>query len=345
MRTTTPLLFGALLALGGCSTPDPHDQSTPVKVLTAPADKAQLSEVMPITQVLRPQDVLDVIFHLGTTSDQPYTLEPGDQLDVTFYTATQLSGARLVMPDGTIDLPYVKPVQVAGLSVAQAQKEVARRYNGVLKDSDKEVFLSVSKPLAQTDNLRTSLTHPVTGLSREISVGSDGRASFPLLGSLSLQGMTVDELQQTLNQRYAREAAKVKSQVQVDVLLKSTASNQVFVLGEVTQPGAYPVQRPVSVLEALALARGSTGGARLDSVVVMHRRGDKVEARVYDAKKAAQGDAMQFAYLQPDDLLFVPKSKLVEAGQLSRQLADVVLFQGFNFGFSYRVDNKKDNNN
>lgn len=344
MRTTLTVFSCLLLALGGCSTPDPHNQTTPVNVLTASPDKAQLREVMPVKQVLRPQDVLDVIFRLDTTSSGPYAIQPGDQLELNFYSASQLSGTRLVMPDGTVDLPYVAPLKVAGLSVAQAQRLIASHYEKVLKNSAKDVFLSVSKPLAQTDNLRNTLIHPVTGLSREITVGSDGRASFPLLGSMSLQGMTVDELQNSLNQRYAKEANKVRSMVQVDVMLKSTAANEVFVLGEVGQPGAYPIRRPVSVLEALALAHGSTGSARLDSVVVMHRHGDNVEARVYDVKKAAQGDALQFAYLQPDDLLYVPKSKLVEAGQLSRQLADVILFQGIGFGFSYRVDNKNNNN-
>ena len=39
-------------------------------------------------------------------------------------------------------------------------------------------------------------------------------------------------------------------------------------------------------------------------------------------------------------MLYVPKTALASAGELSRQLADVVLFQGVNFGFSYRADNK-----
>lgn len=343
MRNPPIVLACLVLALSGCGS-NPHDGSTPVSILSAGQGKAPLSEVVPVKQVLRPQDVLDVIFRLDTTRQQAYTLQPGDQLELTFYNATQLSGSRLVMPDGTVDLPYVPPLKVAGMTVAQAQQVVARHYAKVLKDSEKDVFLSVSKPLAQTDNLRNTLLHPVTGLSREITVNSDGRASFPLLGTLPLQGMSVDEVQKALEDGYAREASKVGAVVHVDVLLKSTAANEVYVLGEVAQPGAYPIRRPVSVLEALALARGSNVGARLDQVVVMHRRGSNVEARVYDASKAADGDAMQFAYLQPDDLLYVPKSRLVEAGQLSKQIADVILFQGISFGFNYRVDNKNNNN-
>jgi polysaccharide export outer membrane protein len=127
------------------------------------------------------------------------------------------------------------------------------------------------------------------------------------------------------------------------VLLKSTAGNEIYVLGEVGQPGSYPIRRPVSVLEALTLARGTNIKARLDSVVIMRRNGNQVQAVHYDVEKALSGDASQIAYLQPDDMLYVPKTKLASAGELARQLADVVLFQGVGMSFSYRLDNKNDN--
>ena len=44
-------------------------------------------------------------------------------------------------------------------------------------------------------------------------------------------------------------------------------------------------------------------------------------------------------------MLYVPKTKLASAGELARQLADVVLFQGVGFSFGYRVDNKDNSSN
>lgn len=331
------LSLSLLLALGGCVNREP--QQMPVQILSAPADQAQLTEVVPIEQVLRPQDVLDVIFHIGTTSQQRYLVQPGDQVDVTFLTAPELGGSKLVLPDGSIDMPYVGNIQVAGLSAEQARQVLETQYAKVLKKP--QINFSISHAMAQLDNLRTSLTNPATGLSREIVVGSDGRASFPLLGSLSLQGKSLSELQTLVNQRYAKEVGSVS----VDVLLKTTSSNEVFVMGEVGQPGAYPIRRPISVLEALTLAKGAGPTARLDSVVIMRRKGNQVEARVYDADAALDGKALQFAYLQPDDMLYVPKTRLAKAGALSKQLADVIMFQGVGFSFGYRVDNKETNNN
>ncbi|AUG41057.1 polysaccharide biosynthesis protein [Pseudomonas chlororaphis] len=326
-----------LAALAGCSSPDVEQM--PVQVLSADAGQGQMTEVLPVEQVLRPQDVLDVIFHIGSTSQTRYRVQPGDQVDVSFLSAAELGGNKLVLPDGSIEMPYVGNVQVAGLTAEEARRTLESAYARVLKRP--QVTFSISHAMAQLDNLRTSLTNPATGLSREITVGSDGRASFPLLGAMSLQGMTLSQLQKTINQRYAKEVG----QVSADVLLKSTAANEVFVLGEVGQPGAYPIRRPVSVLEALTLAKGAGPTARLDSVVIMRRTGNQVQARTYDVAAALDRNAAQFAYLQPDDLLYVPKTRLAKAGAFSKQLADIIMFQGVGFSFGYRVDNKESDNN
>jgi polysaccharide export outer membrane protein len=330
-------LYLLMAVLAGCS--NPGVQQMPVQVLSAEAGQGQMTEVLPVEQVLRPQDVLDVIFHIGTTSQSRYLIQPGDRVDVSFLTATELGGNKLVLPDGSIEMPYVGNVKVAGLSAEEARKTLESVYSQVLKKP--QVTFSISNAMAQLDNLRSSLTNPATGLSRELTVGSDGRVSFPMLGAVSLQGMTLSQVQKTINQRYASEVG----QVSVDVLLKSTAANEVFILGEVAMPGAYPIRRPISVLEALTLAKGVGPTARLESVVIMRRNGNQVEARTYDVAAALNGKAEQFAFLQPDDLLYVPKSRLARAGAFSKQLAEIVMFQGVGFSFGYRVDNKESDNN
>ena len=326
-----------MATMAGCASKEPSVM--PVNILTAAADKSQLTAVMPIEQVLRPQDELEVIFHIGTTSKTSYLVQPGDSVDVSFQSAPELNGNKLVLPDGSIDMPYIGNVNVAGLSAEQSRQVLERQYSRVLKKP--QITFSISNALSQVDNLRSSLTNPSSGSSRKVVIGSDGYASFPLLGVISLQGMTLNELQTLLNKRYAESAG----QVSVDVLLMSTAANEVFVLGEVGEPGAYSIRRPISVLEALTLAKGANQSARLDSVVIMRREGNQVHAHVYDAEATLDGASLQFAYLQPDDLLFVPKTKLAKAGELSKQIADVFMFQGIGFSFGYRVDDKESDNN
>ncbi|GAB3461702.1 polysaccharide biosynthesis/export family protein [Azotobacter salinestris] len=321
----------ASLAMAGCSS----HRSIPAYILTAPEDQATRSELIPVTQVLRPQDVLDVIFHIEMDSPDAYRIQPGDQLEVHFATAKGMTGIKTVMPDGTVNLEYVGSLKVAGLTVEEAQALMVESYKETLRTP--LITVSVAKAQTRAQHLRDTLFNPATGMSRDITIGADGRATFPMLGSIRLSGMGRDELEELLNERYRKEVGPI----QVDVLLKSTAANEVYILGEVGQPGAYPVRRPISVLEALTLARGHNPvTANLESVLVLHRQGDQVVSRTYDIEKLLDNDADNVAYLQPDDLLFVPRSGLAGAADTMRQLADVMLFSGFNFGFSYQVDNK-----
>ena len=327
-----------LLPLAGCSS-HTETQSMPVQILTAPPANAQATDMPKVEQTLRPGDKLDVIFHVSTSGSSAYRIQSGDQIGLNFTAASQLNGSQLVLPDGTIALPGANTsVKIEGLTSEQARDEIQRAYQRkmLFQPNRNQLTVQVISPLSNENNLKSTLNHPVTGMSREIIVGNDGYASFPEVGAVPLQGMSVSQLETFLNTRYAQ----LPGRMTVDVMLKSTQGNEVFVLGEVGQPGAYPVRRPISVLEALTLARGANAKARLDSVVIMRRNGNQVEARHYDVDAALSGDATQIAYLQPDDMLFVPKTKLASAGELARQLADVVLFQGVGMSFSYRLDDK-----
>ena len=336
------MLLLLLLPLAGCSSTS-ETQQMPVQILTAEPANAQATDMPKVEQTLRPKDVLDVIFHVSTSSSGAYRIQPGDQVALNFTAASQLNGTQRVLPDGTIELPGANTsVKIAGLTAVEARQEIQRAYErkSLFQPNRNQVTVLVTSPLSDEQNLKSNLNHPATGMSREIVVGNDGYASFPEIGAVPLQGMTVNQLETFLNQRYAQ----LPGRMTVDVLLKSTAGNEIYVLGEVAQPGSYPIRRPVSVLEALTLARGTNVKARLDSVVIMRRNGNQVQAMNYDVEKALSGDAPQIAYLQPDDMLYVPKTKLASAGELARQLADVVLFQGVGFSFGYRVDNKGSDN-
>lgn len=324
------------LALSGCANRG-KAVMTPVKMVTAEEENEIRMEVIPVAQVLRPMDELDVIFHLRSASETEYRIQPGDEVNIRFLSANELSSPYIVLPDGTIDMPYVGALKISGLTVKEVQNEVVQRFGNVLRNP--QVQITVPRPMAQQESLRATLNSPGTGMSRIVLVGADGRAAFPLIGSLSVLGKTVDEVRAEVNKRYEIEE---QGQIKADVLLKSTKPNEVYVLGEVAQPGAYPITRPVSVLEALSFARGTNPNAQLSSAVIMRRQGDEAIAYVYDVKKAMRRKALQMAYLQPDDLLYIPQTKLSKAGQISRQIADVILFQSVGVSLSYRLDNKKD---
>ena len=127
-------------------------------------------------------------------------------------------------------------------------------------------------------------------------------------------------------------------ELQVDVILYKTMGNFVYVLGEVKRGGAFPINRPISMHEALALAGGLTPEARLEDTILAHRRGDVMKCqRVNFADKILLGGEHRVALLRPDDIVFVPKRRLATVAQIAREISDVTFFNGWNLGFSWEL--------
>jgi polysaccharide export outer membrane protein len=62
--------------------------------------------------------------------------------------------------------------------------------------------------------------------------------------------------------------------VTVSVAVQQINGNQVFVVGRVNRPGVYKFDRPVDVMQALALAGGATEFAGVDSIRILRRAAD-----------------------------------------------------------------------
>jgi polysaccharide export outer membrane protein len=101
-------------------------------------------------------------------------------------------------------------------------------------------------------------------LSGEFDVDGSGNVSLPLIQTLKAQGLTVSELQQAVADR-----------LQPDYLLNPKVSVEVlnyrpfYIYGEVNEPGSYPYVNGMTVINAVALAKGYTYRARQSSVRII----------------------------------------------------------------------------
>jgi protein involved in polysaccharide export with SLBB domain len=90
-------------------------------------------------------------------------------------------------------------------------------------------------------------------------------------------------------------------------------------------------------VQALALAGGFTTTASLDSVLLVRRTGDTLVARRLPLDESIfLGGERAPVHVQPDDVIYVPRSQLATAAQVARELADLILFRGWQL--SVRVD-------
>ena len=158
-------------------------------------------------------------------------------------------------------------------------------------------------------------------LSGRFPVGADGTLAFPLLGRVTVGGLTVGAVEDEMRKRLA--AGYVKDP-RVAVTIEQYRSQLIFVIGEVRQPGALPLTGSMTLIEALARAGSTTERAGMEAVIVRPRTGGSVAATTptagdasnaetihVDLKNLQTGVLSQNIALRPGDTIFVPRADTV----------------------------------
>jgi polysaccharide biosynthesis/export protein len=102
-------------------------------------------------------------------------------------------------------------------------------------------------------------------LTRTLQVRPDGKISMPLLGDVQAAGLTPGQLAQSVSEKLK----KYLTAPQVTVILTQINSQRVYVIGEVTRPGAYPVLPGMTILQAISSAGGLTQFANGKKIFLM----------------------------------------------------------------------------
>lgn len=139
-------------------------------------------------------------------------------------------------------------------------------------------------------------------LTRVVPVRPDGKISLPLAGEVEAAGKTPAELQSGLTKAlapYVQDAA-------VAVLVREINASRVYVLGEVTRPGGFPLRGPMTVMQAIAVAGGRTEFAKDEVVWLRQEAGGKTGRVSLSFGELVKGEAAGALWLRPGDVLYVP---------------------------------------
>lgn len=152
---------------------------------------------------------------------------------------------------------------------------------------------------------------------REIRADARGRISFPLAGIIEAGGRTPADVEvmiaERLRSNYVRDP-------QVTVNLKEIVGRTVTVDGQVRQPGVYPVAGQMSLMRAIATARGLDEFAKLEDVVVFRTVDGKKLAALYNLGAVRRGNYPD-PEIFPGDVIIVGDSK---ARRLFKDLLQIV---------------------
>jgi polysaccharide export outer membrane protein len=156
--------------------------------------------------------------------------------------------------------------------------------------------------LGPGDKLRIEV-YKDSQLSQSVQVRPDGKITLPLIGDLEASSHTPIELRDTIT----TSLKEYITNPTVTVIVVEALASQVYVMGEVTNPGTMQLHGPTTILQALAMAGGFKEFANTKDVKVLRPRGgsNNIETIRFNYKDVVNGDAKPF-YLRSGDTVIVP---------------------------------------
>lgn len=328
MRSLTAICLASFVILSVACAPNGREAAQPVNMWGRPETAPKNYEIFP-EYTIKGGDVLDILFHFSPgKADEVFRLLPQDLIEVKFPDLPELNEQQRIRPDGTIQLPYVGKVVALNKTPEELRTELLEAYAKYLRNP--HLYVAVREFGGKINELKISITNAARGQSKLIYVRNDGYATFPVVGDLQVVGKTLPQAGAELNEMFHQ----ITKDVRADLLLHQSIGSKISVLGAVWNSGQYPIERPVSVLEALALAGGPRDDARLIEVYVMRMEGDQVISRCIDVLDIYKGkENAEHVYLSANNIVYVPRKKLNKAAETMRLISDVFLFDGWSAGY------------
>src|SRR5438067_4441724 len=145
-------------------------------------------------------------------------------------------------------------------------------------------------------------------LAYTLQVTREGFILIPQVGQVFVSNLTLDQLRDVLYQRLGRVYSGVKrsagATTRFDVSVANVRVNQVYVVGEVSQPGAYRISSLGTVLTALYAAGGVTERANMRGIEIQRLSKRVATLDLYDY--LLRGDTRNDIRLETGDVVFVP---------------------------------------
>jgi len=141
------------------------------------------------------------------------------------------------------------------------------------------------------------------GLQGEVLVRPDGKFSFPLAGDVQAEGNSIEGIGELLTERLSR----LIPDAVVSVSAVAINGNKVYVIGQVNRPGEFVANPQVDVLQALAIAGGTTPFAEVNDIRVLRRNGEDLMSMEFRYRDIEKGKRLeQNIVLQAGDVVIVP---------------------------------------
>jgi polysaccharide biosynthesis/export protein len=294
---------------------------------SAPTPDALLTQVPVVTANLPPGATAGSDGNAGSAV-APYILASGDELDVKIPDAPQYDQTVKVRPDGRVNLNVVGAVDAGGHSPEELQEELRHRYKELAAANLRRDYL-----IHANDELDFKFPyHPQ--LNDQMRVRPDGKVQLQLAGTVEAEGLSPEELERELRQRYAhflkdpelavivRTATSQEVRtldgsargglagLQPVVMVRNFQTPQVFITGEVARPGMAPYASGLTLLQALAEAGGTLPSGDVSKLVIVRRTAEQTATLVRPGlTQTYRGAPTLDVVLRPYDVILLPPTR------------------------------------
>ncbi len=190
-------------------------------------------------------------------------------------------------------------------SIPESEEIPVYEYNqsSILKKKAKQEQINLFKKyLIGPSDVLEIIVWKEPDISREVTVRPDGRITLPLIDDVMAAGLTPIQLKSKLE----KEFANYIDSPEVTVIVKSLASKRYYMIGEIAKPGQYAMDKPVTILQALAIAGGFTEWAKKDHIMVFRFTPKGHKILYFNYEDAAKGKNINDFFLKPNDIILVP---------------------------------------
>jgi polysaccharide biosynthesis/export protein len=319
----------ALLLMSCADAANPHSLSQARAAKPAASDTAadQFAPAAPPT----PEPAIATADELGGLPQRPtrYTLGPGDAITVTVWGHPELSGKHVIGPDGDIQLPFVGSVKISNLTADDASAKLTQalremyvlsvatltidRYNG----NQVLVLGNVAHPgvlhFDDAPTLLEALAKAGAGGDQE-KEGPGGMTTRCAIIRGHDRLMWIDLRPLLRGQDPSLNLALERNDL---IYVPDADSQLIYVMGQVKNPGAYPLTANMSFLEALTRAGGTIDSAQ-QGKIVLERPSQNLQ-EVIDLEHMVEKGQANYQ-LEAGDIVYVPKSGLAKFGYVLQQV-------------------------
>lgn len=155
-----------------------------------------------------------------------------------------------------------------------------------------------------------------------VRVRPDGRITLQRFGDLLVVGRTPSQVDSLITRNYAN----IIKDPEVDVFVREFGQPEVYVLGEVSRPGAVVFRGQLTALQAVALAGGPGREAKMASVLIIRQEGDQLVAARWDLHRLMKGNLKGGdPSVRQFDIIYVPRNFISKVGQFLNTYLPAIL--------------------